>query len=73
MDNIIWLISFYDGDAYCAYRTVEKAKEVLWQMYCDDVAEEDREKYYEEDQDTLHKYLYIEDYGYIESITLVEE
>lgn len=69
----IWVINWYDGEAYCAYKTLEKAREILWQMYCDEIAEEDREKFEEEDLHTLNKYNYIEDYAYIEEVTLVEE
>ena len=69
----VYVIELYDDGIYAAYKTKEKAKEVLWQMYCDDVDREVRERYIEEDTGTFEKYDYITDYGCVNTVTLVEE
>ena len=69
----VYVIELYDDGIYAAYKTKEKAKEVLWQMYCDEVDREVRERYIEEDTDTFEKYDYITDYGCVNTVTLVEE
>ena len=68
----IYILNFNDTGSYCAYKTFEKAKQTLWETYCDEVAEETRVKYLEEDLKTLEE-GYITDYGYIDETTLVEE
>ena len=69
---IIYLLSFNDEGAYCAFQSFEKAKSVLWEHYCEEVPVEVRNQYLKDDLETLEK-GYIIDYGYIEEITLVEE
>ena len=69
----IYVIELYDDGIYAAYKTKEKAKEVFWQMYCDDVDREVRERYIAEDTETLEKYDYITDYGCVNTVELVEE
>ena len=69
----IYVIELYNDGIYAAYKTKEKAKEVLWQMYCDDVDKAVREKYIAEDTETFEKYDYITDYGCVCSVELVEE
>ena len=69
----IYIIELYDDGIYAAYKTKEKAKEVLWQMYCDDVDREIRERYIAEDTETFEKCDYITDYGCVNTVTLVEE
>ena len=68
----IYVLSFNDSGSYCAYTSFEKAKQVLWECYCDDIPEETRAKYVKEDYDTLEE-GYITDYGYIDETVLVEE
>lgn len=68
----IYILSFNDSGNYCAYTTFEKAKEVLWECYCEDVDEATRTKYLEEDLQTLEE-GFITDYGYIDETVLVEE
>ena len=72
MDRV-YVIELYDDGIYAAYKTKEKAKEVLWQMYCDDVDNEVRQRYIEEDTETFYKYDYITDFGCVNEVTLVEE
>ena len=69
----IYVIELYDDGMYAAYKTKDKAKEVLWQMYCDDVDREVRERYIEEDTETFYKYDYITDYGCVNEVELVDE
>ena len=69
----IYVIELYDDGMYAAYKTKEKAKEVLWQMYCDDVDREVREIFIEEDTKTFEKYDYITGYGCVNTVMLVEE
>ena len=68
----IYILNFNDSGTYCAYTSFEKAKQVLWECYCDDINEEYRAKYLEEDLKELEE-GYITDYGYIDETTLVEE
>ena len=69
----IYVIELYDNGIYAAYKTKEKAKEVLWQMYCDEVDKEVRDKYIAEDTEIFYKYGYITDYGAVCTVELVEE
>ena len=69
----VYVIELYDDGMYAAYKTKEKAKEVLWQMYCDDVDREIRERYIAEDTETFEKYNYITDYGAVCTVAFVEE
>ena len=69
----VYVIELYDDGIYAAYKTKAKAKETLWQMYCDDVDREVRERYIAEDTETFEKYDYITDYGCVCSVELVEE
>ena len=69
----IYVIELYDDGVYAAYKTKEKAKEVLWQMYCDDVDREIRERHIAEDTESFEKYDYIFDYGCVCDVELVEE
>ena len=69
----IYVIELNEDGVYVAYKTKEKAKEVLWQMYCDDVDVEVRQRYIDEDTETLEKYDYIGDYGCVCGVELVEE
>jgi hypothetical protein len=69
----IYVIELYDDGIYAAYETKDKAKEVLWQMYCDDVDREIRDRYLAEDTKTFEKYDYITDYGCVNEVILVEE
>ena len=71
--NKVYVIELYDDGVYAAYKTKEKAKEVLWQMYCDDVDKEVREKYIAEDTETFYKYDYITDYGAVYTVEFVDE
>ena len=71
MDKI-YILEFVDSDNYCAYATYEKAKQVLWETYCEEVDKETREKFLEEDLKTLED-GYILDYGYVDEVTFVNE
>ena len=68
----IYILNFNDSECYCAYTTKEKAKEALWQCYCDEVDPEIRAKYLEEDLKTLED-GFIEEYGWIAETTLIED
>ena len=71
MDKI-YVLEFADSGNYCAYATFDKAKQVLWECYCDEVDAEIRAVLYEEDIETLEK-GYIINYGYINEVTFVNE
>jgi hypothetical protein len=49
----IYILEFADSGNYCAYATFDKAKQVLWECYCDEVDAEIRARHYEEDIKTL--------------------
>lgn len=68
----IYILEFADSGNYCAYKTFEKAKEILWECYCEDVDDETRARHYDEDIKTLEE-GYIIDYGYIDEVTFVNE
>jgi hypothetical protein len=70
--NKIYVLEFADSGNYCAYATYEKAKQVLWECYCDEVDKETREKFLEEDLKTLED-GYITDYGYVDEVVFVNE
>ena len=76
MDKI-YVLEFADCGKYCAYATREKAKQVLWESYCDELlptfSESNRETYYAEDYKSLEESGYIIDYGYIEEVAFVNE
>ena len=72
MDKV-YVVELYDDGIYAAYKTKEKAKEVLWQMYCDDIDKEIRDRYLAEDTEIFEKYNYITDYGCVSEVILVEE
>ena len=69
----VYVIELYDDGIYATYKTKEKAKEVLWQMYCDNVDKEIRERYIEEDTETFEEQNYIADYGAVYTVKFVEE
>ena len=68
----IYVLNFNDQECYAAYTSFEKAKEVLWEAYCDDCDAEVRAKYADEDLKTLEE-GYIVDYGWIRDVELVDE
>ena len=68
----IYIVNFADQDFYCAYTSFEKAKQVLWENYCEEVSNETRAKFLEDDLKTLEE-GYIIDYGWIAVTDLVEE
>lgn len=68
----IYVLNFADTDNYCAYTSKQKAIETLWQSYCDEIAPEIRDKYREEDLETLEE-GYITDYGWVAEVELVED
>jgi hypothetical protein len=70
--NKVYILEFADTGNYCAYATYEKAKQVLWETYCEEVDKEIREKFLEEDLRTLEN-GYITDYGYVDEVTFVNE
>jgi hypothetical protein len=70
--NKVYVLEFADSGNYCAYATYEKAKQVLWENYCEEVDKETREKFLEEDLRTLED-GYITDYGYVDEVTFVNE
>ena len=41
----IYIVNFEDQDCYCAYTSFAKAKEFLWENYCEEVSEEVRAKF----------------------------
>ena len=73
----IYILNFNDSGNYCAYASKEKAKQVLWECYCDEILpninEADRETYYAEDSKTFEESDYIIDYGWVEEVDFVEE
>ena len=69
----VYVVEFYDSGIYAAYKTKEKAKEVLWQTYCDEVSPETRAKYLEEDTKIFEKYSYITSYGAVYTVDFVDE
>ena len=69
----VYVIELYDDGIYAAYKTKEKAKEVLWQMYCDDIDKEIRDRYLAEDTEIFEENNYITDYGCVSEVILVEE
>lgn len=71
--NKVYVIELYDDGIYAVYKTKEKAKEALWQMYCDDVDKEIRERYIEEDTEIFEKHNYITDYGAVYTVEFVDE
>jgi hypothetical protein len=68
----IYILEFADSGNYCAYATFDKAKQVLWESYCDEVDSEIRARHYEEDIKTLEE-GYIIDYGYVDEVAFVNE
>ena len=68
----IYIVNFNDQGNYAAYTSEAKAKEVLWETYCEEIPAETREKYLEEDKATLED-GYIIDYGWITEIELYDE
>ena len=71
MDKI-YVVDLHDTGIYCAYTTEAKAKQVLWELYCDEVDEDVRAIHLAEDTETLEK-GYIIDYGAVYEVALVEE
>ena len=69
----IYIVNFNDQDNYAAYTSEKKAKEVLWDAYCEDITEETRLKWGEEDKRTLEESGYIVDYGWIAATDLFNE
>lgn len=73
----IYILNFNDSGTYCAYKTKNAAKKVLWECYCDEILininEMDRETYYAEDSKTFEEDDYIIDYGWVEEVDFVEE
>ena len=70
--NKVYVLSFVDSGNYGAYATCEKAKQILWENYCEEVDKETREKFLEEDLQTF-EVGYITDYGWVEEVTFVNE
>ena len=75
--NKIYVLNFTETGIYCAYASKEKAKQVLWEYYCDEVlpyySEEHRQKFFEEDQRTFEEDGFIIDYGWVQEVDFVNE
>lgn len=71
--STIYVLHFNDQADYAAYPSLEKAKEVLWEAYCNEVDEEIRAKWAEEDKTTLEDGNYICDYAWISQVDLFDE
>ena len=69
---MIYVLSFNDNECFSAYTSFERAKSVLWENYCEEIDKEERDKYIDEDLETLEE-GYITDYGYIIETVLVED
>ena len=67
----IYIVNFNGQDNYAAYTSEEKAKQALLDAYCEEIPEEIRLKYVEEDELTL-KSGYITDYGWITETDLYD-
>ena len=72
MDKV-YVVELYDTGIYCAYKTEAKAKQALWECYCDEIDEDVRALYLAEDTETLEQRGYITDYGVVNEVTLVDE
>ena len=68
----IYVVNFNDSEAYAAYTSVDKAKEVIWNAYEDEVSPEFRRDYGEGDRKTLFEENYIEDYAWISELTVYD-
>lgn len=69
----IYIVNFYDFEAYRAYTSAEKAKAILWESYERELPEQLRAEFAEQDRQTLEENLYIEDYGWVSEIDLYDE
>lgn len=67
----VYAVELYGDGIRAVYKNKKKAKEVLWQMYCDNVDKETREKYIEEDTKTFEEYNYITDYGAVYTVEFI--
>lgn len=71
--STIYVLHFADQDNYAAYTSLKKAKEVMWECYCEDYDEVFRAQYAEEDKVTLEDDNYISDYAWISQVDLFDE
>lgn len=75
--NKVYVLNFNETGIYCAYATKEKAKQVLWECYCDEIlpyySEERRQEFFEEDQKTFEEDAFIIDYGWVQEVDFVNE
>ena len=71
--TIIYVVNFCDQDNYCAYTSIEKAREVIWDAYLDDFSEEVIARCGEQDKETLDNADYIEDYAWIYEVPFCDK
>lgn len=69
----IYIVHFSDTGNYAAYTSEAKAKQTLWEGYCEEIYDETQALYAEEDRATLEEFGYIIDYGWVEAVLLYDD
>lgn len=69
----IYIVHFNDSENYAAYTSEAKAKQTIWENYCEEISEATKALYGAEDRNSLEEFGYILDYGWVEAVTLYDE
>ena len=69
----IYIVHYNDAENYAAYTSEAKAKQTIWENYCEEMPDKTKTLYGEEDRNSLEEFGYILDYGWIEQVTLYDE
>ena len=72
----VYVLVYADYGNTCAYAKLEDARDALWQSYMEKfisaIPVDERECYLSRDTDTFNAVNYIEDWGWIDTLTLIK-
>ena len=69
----IYIVHYNDVENYAAYTSEAKAKQTIWESYCEEMSDEVKAQYGAEDRNSLEEFGYILDYGWVAPVVLYDE
>ena len=69
----IYIVHFRDAEDYAAYTSEAKAKQTIWEHYCEEISAETQARYGAEDRASLEESGCILGYGWIDAVPLYDE
>lgn len=69
----IYIVRYNDAETDAAYTSEAKAKQTIWENYCEEMSDEVKTLHGAEDRSSLEEFGYILDYGWVEAVPLYDE